>query len=391
MQIELIDSAWDKVLAKAVKNRPPELRIVCPFIKHRAVTRFFKADYHPKIQVITRFNLADFCAGVSDTEALWMLLERGAEIRGVKGLHAKLYLFGSSEVIVTSANLTEAALLRNHEFGFSSKDVAVTGRCREYFDTLWGLAGSNLTEERLREWEGKLTDAVVGGLPPSREAGLPDEGADASASKLPVTFPPLVSEVEQSFVKFLGEGSNRVALDVPVFEELDSSGCHWACAYPKGKRPRSVKDGAVLFLARLVEGNDIVIFGRAVALAHVEGRDDATPADIKFRDWKARWPHYVRVHHGEFVAGTLQNGVPLSRLMEELQANAFASTQQNAATGEGNVNPRGAYRQQPAVRLSREGFEWMNARLEQAFRDHGRLTPAELETLDWPEIPSLGA
>ena len=81
MQIELIDSAWDKVLAKAVSSRHSELRIVCPFIKHRAVMRLFQANYHPKIQVITRFNLADFCGGVSDIEALRMLLERGAEIR----------------------------------------------------------------------------------------------------------------------------------------------------------------------------------------------------------------------------------------------------------------------------------------------------------------------
>jgi len=82
MQIELIDSAWDKVLAKAVSCRPSELRIVCPFIKHRAVTRLFRSGYEPKIQVITRFNLADFCSGVSDTEALRMLLERGARDSG---------------------------------------------------------------------------------------------------------------------------------------------------------------------------------------------------------------------------------------------------------------------------------------------------------------------
>ena len=304
----------------------------------------------------------------------------------MKGLHAKLYLFGADEVIVTSANLTEAALLRNHEFGFSSKDTPITRRCREYFDAFWNLAGPNLTEARIATWKRKLTAAVVGGLPPSREAGLPDEGTDAGVTKRPITLPPLVSEVEQSFVKFLGEGSNRAELDRPVLLEVERSGCHWAAAYPRDKRPRSVLDGAILFMGRLVGGNDIVIFGRAVALAYVDGRDDATPSDIAVRNWKEDWPHYIRVHHADFVAGTLHNGVRLSQLMNELQADAFGSTQANAVRGEGNVNPRGAYRQQAAVRLSREGFEWMNARLEQAFRDHGRLSPAELETLDWPEV-----
>jgi len=102
-----------------------------------------------------------------------------------------------------------------------------------------------------------------------------------------------------------------------------------------------------------------VIFGRAVALAYVHGRDDATSADITARNWKEDWPHYIRVHHAEFVAGTLHNGIRLSQLMNQLQADAFGSTQANAARGEGNVNPRGAYRQQAAVRLSRDGFEWM--------------------------------
>jgi HKD family nuclease len=390
MQIELIDSAWDKVLNAAVNRRESEMRIVCPFIKHRAVARLFLANHHPKIRVITRFNLADFCAAVSDTGALRILMEQGAEIRGVMGLHAKVYLFGNDQVIVTSANLTEAALCRNHEFGFISGDAAIAARCRSFFDTLWDASGPNLTDQRLSTWEKQLTAAAAKGSPPTRDTGLTDEGVDVGATTFPIELPPLVSEVEQSFVKFLGEGDNREALTLPVLEEVKRSGCHWACAYPKGKRPRIVQDGAVIFMGRLVDDGDIMIFGRAVALAHVAGRDDATAADIAFKDrgWKQWWPYYIRVHHAEFAAGTLENGVRLSHLMDQLKANAFASTQANAAIGEGNVNPRGAYRQQAAVRLSREGFDWMNARLELVFREHGKLTAEELETLDWPDVPA---
>ena len=49
-----------------------------------------------------------------------MLLDAGASIRGIQNLHAKLYLFGTSRAIITSANLTEAALTRNQEFGTTS-------------------------------------------------------------------------------------------------------------------------------------------------------------------------------------------------------------------------------------------------------------------------------
>ena len=42
-----------------------------------------------------------------------------------------------------------------------------------------------------------------------------------------------------------------------------------------------MKDGAVIFLGRLTrDPNDIRVFGRAIAIAYLPGRDDATQADI---------------------------------------------------------------------------------------------------------------
>jgi hypothetical protein len=72
--------------------------------------------------------------------------------------------------------------------------------------------------------------------------------------------------------------------------------------------------------------------------------------------------------------------------MDALGANAFASTQANAARGRGNANPRRAFMRKPAVALSREGFNWLNEALEVAFQAHGKLTPTELERLDWPDV-----
>ena len=142
-----------------------------------------------------------------------------------------------------------------------------------------------------------------------------------------------------------------------------------------------------MFMGRLVDNpNDLVIFGRAVGLRHVDGRDEASAEDIKNRPWKAEWPNYVRVHHAEFVAGTLKNGIRLSALMDELKEDSFVPTQENARKGSGNTDPRGAYRQQAQVQLSNESFAWLNHRLELAFAKHGKLTPAELETLDWPKV-----
>ena len=58
-------------------------------------------------------------------------------------------------------------------------------------------------------------------------------------------------------------------------------------------------------------------------------RDDATPGDIANWEWKEKWPHYVRMHDAEFVAGTMKEGVSLNELMDRLQADAFASPKRN--------------------------------------------------------------
>lgn len=187
-----------------------------------------------------------------------------------------------------------------------------------------------------------------------------------------------VADAEQGFVKFSGTNSDRADRSVSVLSQVRRSGSDWALSYPRGKRPRQVRDGAIMFIGRLVaEPNDTMIYGRAVAMHHVPGRDDATPQEIAERPWKANWPHYVRVHGPEFLARNLGDGVPLSELMDALGADAFASTQRNARSGIGNLNPRRAYLRQAAVELSREGMVWLNERLEKAFARYGKLPAAE--------------
>ena len=300
-----------------------------------------------------------------------------------------MYLFGSKRAIVTSANLTEAALDRNHEFGLVSEDPDIIAACRRYFDDLWRRSGADLTIPQIDEWDGIVTRHRVEGGRPNRSDGLDDFGADAGVTIPPLTILPVaVVDARQAFVKFLGEGDSRVPLSFPTIEEIELDGCHWAVAYPATKRPRAVKDDAVIFIARLTrEPNDVRVFGRAIGLRHVPGRDDATPEDIARRDWKATWSRYVRVHHAEFVAGTMANGISLNELMGALGANSFAPTQRNAAQGKGNTDPRRAYQQQAAVELSAEGVAWLSERLQAAFDRHGKVPQDDLDKLDWPQVP----
>jgi HKD family nuclease len=387
--IRLVDAGWGKELTDALRADASELKIICPFIKAGALGRFLSR--HPKsIQVITRFNLGDFAEGVSDIAALRKLLEAGADIRGVRNLHAKLYLFGTSRAVVTSANLTEAAINRNHEFGMVAVDQAVIASCLAYFDKLWRRGGSNVTSDQIDAWDKSVRHYRASGGRPNRATGLGDFGADAGIAKPPpFSLPAVVADARQAFVKFLGEGDNRVSLSFSTIEEIKRAGCHWAVAYPAAKRPSGVKDDAVIFIARLThDPNDIRIFGRAIGMRHEPGRDDATPEDIALRPWKAKWSRYIRVYHAEFVAGTMANGVSLNDLMATLGADSFLPTQRNAARGQGhNTDPRRSYRQQAAVELSSEGLFLLSEQLQFAFDAHGQVPQDTLDNLDWPVLP----
>lgn len=149
-----------------------------------------------------------------------------------------------------------------------------------------------------------------------------------------------------------------------------------------------------MFMGRLVkEPKDILIFGRAIGLKHVEGRDDASAQEIKDRPFKEKWSRYVRVHHAEFLAGPLGNGISLNAMMKTLGANSFLSTQQNAKKGSDKTNPRRAYQRQAAVELTPEAAGWINDRLQDAFDRFGTLPAVELAALDQPGFvvpPSIG-
>lgn len=381
---KIVETGWKREFAEALQADGSALRIVCPFIKAKALESLLPPPATP-IQVITRFDLADFADRVSDGGALRKLLDAGARVRGVKKLHAKLYIFGSTRAIVTSANLTASALGRNHEFGIVSSDGSAVARCLSYFEKLWERAGEDLQTEQLDAWEETVADYRRRG---GRLAGRPelgDFGAEAGfADRPPAATPFSTSEAPQAFVKFAGTGADRVPLTDTTFATIDRAAFHRVACYPTSRRPRSVEDGAVMFMGRFTTEPDIRVFGRAVGSRHVPGRDEATPGDLEHRPWKKEWSNYVRLDRVECLAGSLAGGVSLYEMMDELGPDSFASTQRNAARGSGNIDPRRAYRQQPAVELSKDGFEWLTKRFQHALAHHGSLPESRLSELDWP-------
>lgn len=371
MSFKLLDSGWSGELEAGMREKTETVLIVCPFIKKRTVERLISNHQPSDLRLITRFDLNAFNSGVSDLDALDLLLQRGAKIRGVVGVHSKMYVFGSKRAIVTSANLTEAAMFQNKEFGFSTDDPVISQQCRSYFDRLWVSTTRNLSKDDIEQWLGIIAPLRTG----TRDSvSLPDFGEIVNPASPFVLETPTDAPV-QSFIKFFGRADNRASLTMAIDEEVIRSGSHWACTYPHGKRPRQVRDGAVMFMARMVQArSDYIIYGRAIGREHRPILDDATPGDLAVRAWKENWPHYIRVHNPVFINGPLSAGVSMVDMMDELGSESFAATQRNLKADDGgNVNPRRAIMRKPHIELTPRAYKWIFDRLETSLMRHGML------------------
>jgi hypothetical protein len=375
----LVSEGWEEEILKARRAHPSGLRIICPFMKAGAVSRLVAAGARADIEVVTRFDLACIDAGASDLDALRTLLDAGGRVRGVRGLHSKLYLFGGRVAIATSANLTNAALRTNHEFGFVTDEAAVVGSCVDYFGKIWRLAGRDLTVRQLDRWEAILT-AHRRKHPGSPTSPLPDFGVTVAAETPFEASGTPPRQSNQAFIKFFGTGINRAERSLSVADLIAENGAHWACTYPASKPPRQVMDGDEIFMGRLVrETDDIMIFGVATGRHHDEGLDMASAAEIRDRPWKADWPRYVRVHGGRFVNATLAEGVSFRDMLASLGSDAFRSTQRNAEHGVGNTDPTLSYLRKAHMLLTDRSRAWIEARLEEALRLHGEVDLASRE------------
>lgn len=85
--------------------------IVAPFIKQDALRALFDAtSASVSIVVYTRWRAEEVAAGVSDLEILDLARARGASLRLVDDLHAKVYAVDGVRALIGSANVTHAGL-----------------------------------------------------------------------------------------------------------------------------------------------------------------------------------------------------------------------------------------------------------------------------------------
>jgi len=213
MAFRMIDRQWHREFEKTTTLARQQALIITPFLQ-RSTLENLLGNKPKEVKVITRFNLDDFQRGVSDINALEYLLHIGAQVKGIRNLHSKVYIFGSAKAIVTSANLTHAALFRNSEFGIESDDVEFLQATESYFKRLWNKAGTVLNKTSLLKWTHELAENKDESVSSKGGHKLGDYGADLKfeeGSDIYSAKSPTLSGIDfNSFITFCKGKQNRM-------------------------------------------------------------------------------------------------------------------------------------------------------------------------------------
>lgn len=383
----------------ALAKTARDILAVSPFVTVGAARLLLLGSDPRRVRLITRFNLEDFVIGVSHLRALEELVKAGGKIRGRRGLHSKLYIFDDRSIIVSSANLTQGGLTRNLEFGLQIEGKQVVAVARSYFEHLWDLSDNDLTASLISEWKDAVdAERARRGHNKHPKGQLADFGSELESQPTPgkgrtqpSSFGSATTDAASPgtrvFVKFFGTAEDRWDSERHVREALQRSECHYAGTYPLNKRPRRIGHGDIVYMAFMTKNPvDYSVFGRAVAIPHVPGRDDATANEIARQKWKSKWPHYIRVFDPVFIDAPLSECVFLGPIIGQLGAHALSSTAKNLASGAGNLDPRRALRQKPDVEMTAQGAQELAEQFGERLRSTGPVPTSFIDTLPRPDI-----
>lgn len=359
--IKTIESEWLRYFSEELQ-KTERISIISPFITDNVVRHLFKNFKGKKIQIITKYNLNDFRSRISSLSALKQLIENGANIRGIKNLHSKLYLFDQKSVIIASANFTNGGFFLNREFGVMIKDPSIIADSDKYFKSLWNIDTEDLSVEQIEFW----SELIKSTKATPKEAELPDFGKSYEESVL---------RNRKYFIKFFGKNEHRESLNYNVRDEIEYGCCHYALSFSRKKddrRPRKYRDGDIVFMAKMTH-DDYAIFGKGITYAHNDMRDIAGPEDQNHVDWIYDWPILVRVKNTEFIDSTLQKCPKMSELINDLDYESFDKTYIRHLRGESNIRPWKSLQQKADIQLSKAGALWLENRFQTTLNQFGKI------------------
>ncbi|MBI5141654.1 MAG: phospholipase D family protein [Nitrospirae bacterium] len=136
-------------LSKLLNECTDTIRIASAYVTER---QFLTTYPKHEVRLLTSLRPMDVASGATSIEALNALLQLGVKCRALPSrprLHSKVYIFGTSSAVVTSANFTGNAFDSNIEAGLETS-ANEARQLAAWFDRLWEIA-SPITVDQLLE------------------------------------------------------------------------------------------------------------------------------------------------------------------------------------------------------------------------------------------------
>lgn len=326
-------------------NAEWEINIISPFIGIQTAKELIKIknEKNLNINLITRFNRADFFTGVSNIEALRLLNENNVLILAVKNLHTKLYIIDDDAMILGSSNFTNGGFLTNIElnvlFQNTNDDCSeIIGSGIAYFNEFKTNIPTEfiITKEKIqKEIELiKLLRKQVGkqkGVNFSKDSNY---GYEPNAVDNAILRPDLIESCfsedivtnTTAWLKFEGfSDERRMKGDVEINKTLEN-GMYKTYFNTK---PKGFKTGDLVFLAvasyNLENEKTVLIYGYGTVRKWEENQV-ASAEERRINPDRDRWPYYIYFENIKYIHDKACNCVPIYDLYDNVGSDAFPSS-----------------------------------------------------------------
>ena len=139
-------SPWANQFEALLRASRSSVVICSPYIGRgpcdRMVRCLTRSGSPPTVHLLTDLSTDNLLSGATDAAALLTVAESllSVFVRYLPRLHAKVYVRDEAEALVTSGNMTDSGLSRNHELGVRILDSPVVAQVRSHAMRLIELA-----------------------------------------------------------------------------------------------------------------------------------------------------------------------------------------------------------------------------------------------------------
>jgi hypothetical protein len=386
MAIELMTENHGIEIKNILERTSERILIVSPFLGMKTCEEL--ANYIEKntlsAKIITRFYREDFIQKVSSLDGLLALLNTGADIKCIIGLHTKLYLFDNTCSIITSANYTYGGLYSNIELGIKIKNENdINDKCEEYFNDLWNKIENfnkkngnkaTVTKEMI-ENEKKIISTI------QRPKGVVNFN-DMQGAKLERTTTNDIIEKafmnsthsEDNIDRWLsidGSSANRHDPNRSFFDD-DANENNKKRRY-LSKNPTGINDDDRIYLTLLskdIENVDApMIMGRAYAKKFNPENIAKKSMDGWF-DWMKKYKYYFEMENMEIIKGPVKNGISLLDVCRQITGNLYPNWVGPEYTFE---KIKKIHLRMPKIRITKFAAEYLDKELEKKFAKFGKI------------------